>query len=174
MRWLGTFLLCMGIAACGGSNNFDDLNKFIKESGQGMRGKVEPLPEVSPYEPFTYNAFDLPDPFKPRKLNPIKGKGSGLQPDLNRPKEPLESYPLESLKMMGTLQRNKINYALVKTPDNTLHRVKAGNYMGQNFGVVTSVTETEITIKEIVQDSGGDWTERPSSIQLQEEQERKK
>jgi len=173
MRWPATVLLCIGLAACG-SSQFDDLNKFVKDSGQGLRGKVEPLPQVNPYEPFAYNAFELPDPFKPRKLNPIKGSGTGIQPDLNRPKEPLESYPLESLKMMGTLQRSKVNFALVRTPDNTLYRVKAGNYMGQNYGVITSISESEVTLKEIVQDSGGDWTERQSSVQLQEEQEQKK
>jgi type IV pilus assembly protein PilP len=173
MRWPATVLLCIGLTACG-SSQFDDLDKFVKDSGQGLRGKVEPLPQVNPYEPFTYNAFELPDPFKPRKLSPIKGSGTGIQPDLNRPKEPLESYPLESLKMMGTLQRNKVNFALVRTPDNTLYRVKAGNYMGQNYGVITSISESDITLKEIVQDSGGDWTERQSSVQLQEEQEQKK
>jgi type IV pilus assembly protein PilP len=165
MRWLLLMPLALGLASCGGGQ-FDDLEKFVKDSGQGMRGKVEPLPEVKPYEPFVYSAFEIPDPFKPRKLQPAKGGAN--QPDLNRPKETLESYPLEGLKMVGTLQQNKATYALIKTPDNALYRVKPGNYMGQNFGLITKITDTEITLKEIVQDSAGDWTEKMSALPLQE------
>jgi len=162
-------VICFSLAltACN-SGQHQDLEQFVKDSGQGLRGKVEPLPEVKGYEPFVYNAFELPDPFKPRKLQQAKAGGGGIQPDLNRPKEPLESYPLESLKMVGTLQQHRVTYALVKTPDNTLYRVRNGNHMGQNFGVITTVSETEIALKEIVQDSGGDWTERTASINLQE------
>lgn len=153
------------LAACG-NGQFEDLEKFVKDAGQGLRGKVEPLPEVRPYEPFVYNAFDIPDPFKPRKLQPVKGGAN--QPDFNRPKETLESYPLDGLKMVGTLDQNKVTYALIKTPDNTLYRVKPGNHMGQNFGVITQITDTEITLKETIQDSAGDWTEKISTITLQE------
>ena len=166
MRRVVIILLSAGLAACGGGHH-DDLEKFVRDSGQGLRGKVEPLPEVQPYQPFAYNAFDLPDPFKPRKLKPAGG-GGGLQPDFNRPKEALESFPLESLKMVGTLQQNKITYAIIKASDNSLHRVKPGNHMGQNFGVITAISDTEIAVKEIVQDSAGDWTERSTTINLQE------
>jgi type IV pilus assembly protein PilP len=176
MRMAIGILLIIGLAACS-SDQTEDLKQFVAESGQGLRGKVEPLPEIKPYEPFTYKAFDLPDPFKPRKLQPAHG-GGGLQPDLNRPKEPLESYALENLKMVGVLQQNKVNYAIIKTPDNSLYRVKVGNYMGQNFGVIAKINAENgaesVLIKEIVQDSAGDWTERESSLQLQEEQEQKK
>ena len=95
-----------------------------------------------------------------------------MQPDLNRRKEPLESYPLESLKMVGTLQQGKAVYALVKA-DNTVYRVKSGNYIGQNFGLISNIGDTEIKLKEIVQDTAGDWTERLSSLQLIDESERK-
>jgi len=167
MRRALAICFSLALTACNGGQH-QDLEQFVKDSGEGLRGKIEPLPEVKGYEPFVYNAFELPDPFKPRKLQQTKTGGGGLQPDLNRPKEPLESYPLESLKMVGTLQQNRVTYALVKTPDNTLYRVRSGNHMGQNFGVITTVSETEIALKEIVQDSGGDWTERTASINLQE------
>jgi len=172
MRWIAPLVLALTISACSGDQN-EDLRRFVNDSGKDLRGKVEPLPEIKPYEPFTYDAFNLQDPFKPRKLQPAKG-GGGLQPDLNRPKEALEAYPLENLKMVGMLQKDKVTFAVIKTPDNNLYRVKAGNYIGQNFGVLTKITESEAIIKEIVQDSAGDWTERASSLQLQEEQERKK
>lgn len=166
MRRAAIILLSAALGACGAGHH-DDLEQFVRDSGQGLRGKVEPLPEVQPYQPFAYNAFDLPDPFKPRKLKPAGG-GGGLQPDFNRPKEALESFPLESLKMVGTLQQNKITYAIIKATDNSLHRVKPGNHMGQNFGVITAISDTEIAVKEIVQDSAGDWTERSTTINLQE------
>ena len=170
------FILLLGflLAAC--SEEFQDIKDFIKESEKGLRGRVEPLPEVKPYEPFIYNAFDLSDPFKPRKTTePFKGAGaSKLQPDLNRRKEALEAYPLENLRMVGTLEQRKVIYALIKSPDNNLYRVKTGSYMGQNFGLITDVTEASLKLIELVQDSAGDWAERESSLQLLDEQERKK
>lgn len=171
MRGLLALLLGFALIGCGEARH-DDLVEFVNKSGEGLRSGVEPLPEIKPYQAFSYEAFDLPDPFKPRKLT---GKGGGgLQPDFNRRKELLEAYPLETMKMVGTLQQDKAIFALVKTPDNLLYRVGPGNYMGQSFGVVTAVTETEIKLKETVQDSMGDWTERESILQLQEEQEQKK
>lgn len=170
------FILLLGflLAAC--SEEFQDIKDFIKESEKGLRGRVEPLPEVKPYEPFIYNAFDLSDPFKPRKTaEPFKSAGaSKLQPDLNRRKEALEAYPLENLRMVGTLEQGKVIYALIKSPDNNLYRVKTGSYMGQNFGLITDVTEASLKLKELVQDGAGDWAERESSLQLLDEQERKK
>ena len=166
-------LLGFLLAAC--SEEFQDIKDFIKESDKGLRGRVEPLPEVKPYEPFIYNAFDLPDPFKPRKTEAVKGTGVGsLQPDLNRRKEALEAYPLENLRMVGTLQQGKVIHALIKSPDSNLYRVKSGNYLGQNFGLITEVTEASMKLKELIQDSAGDWAERESSLQLLDEQERKK
>jgi type IV pilus assembly protein PilP len=167
MKRLIMAALALSVAACGGGQH-DDLVKFVQDSGQGMRGKVDPLPEVKPYEPFRYEAFDLPEPFKPRKLKTATG-GGGLQPDRNRRKEPLEAYELEKLKMAGTLQQNKVTYALVKAPDNTLYRVKIGNYMGVNYGIVTGITELEVKLSEIVEDSAGEWTERTNSLTLVED-----
>lgn len=171
MRWLIIAALSAGMLGCSGGPH-DDLDQFVRDAGQGMRGKVEPLPEVKPYEPFAYAAFDLPEPFKPRKLkasNNVGSGGGGLQPDLNRRKEPLESYELEKLKMVGTLQQNKLMYALIKAPDNSLHRVKVGNYMGVNFGKVTSVSESEVQLTEVIEDSAGEWSEKQGSVTLVEE-----
>jgi type IV pilus assembly protein PilP len=160
---------CLGLASCGGEK-YSDLKQFVKEADALPRGRIPPLPDVKPYEPFTYDAYNLLDPFKPRKIEPPKGAGGTLQPDLARRKEPLEAYPLENLQMVGTLQQGKTTYALIKTPDNNLFRVKPGNYMGQNFGLIGEITESSIQLKEIVQDSAGDWTERTSNMTLIEEQ----
>jgi type IV pilus assembly protein PilP len=155
------------VAGC--SSEIDELKGFVRDSDKGIPRRVEPLPAVKPFEPFAYEGFDLPDPFKPRKLSaPKEGGGGGIAPDLNRRKEPLEAFPLEQLKMVGTLSQNKETYALVRA-DKTLYRVKKGNYMGQNFGLITDVNEAEIKLKEIVQDSAGDWAERQSVLPLLEE-----
>ena len=170
---LGASLL---LAGCGGESH-QDLRAWMADQGKGARGRVDPLPQIKPYEPFAYNAFDLPDPFKPRKIEPTKG-GSKLAPDLTRRREALEAYPLESLEMVGTLAKGKLTYALVRTPDRDVYQVSAGNYLGQNFGVILGVTESELRMKELVQDGGGDWTERTGTLQLIQSdtktQERKK
>ena len=153
----------------GCSSEMDELKQFVRNSDKDLPRRIDPLPAVKPFEPFTYEGFDLPDPFKPRKLSaPKEGTGGGLAPDLNRRKEPLEAFPLEQLKMVGTLSQGNDIYALVRA-DKTLYRVKKGNYMGQNFGLITDVTDSEIKLKEIVQDSAGDWAERASVLPLLEE-----
>ena len=154
------------LGAC--SSELDDLKAFVKESEKGLPRKIDPLPAVKPFEPFAYEGFDLPDPFKPRKLASKEGGGGGLAPDLNRRKEPLEAFPLEQLKMVGTLSQGPDTFAIVRA-EKTLYRVRKGNYMGQNFGLITDVTDGEIKLKEIVQDSAGDWAERQSVLPLLEE-----
>ena len=160
----------LALAVLGGcSSEIDELKAFVRDSEKGLPRRVEPLPAVKPFEPFAYEGFDLPDPFKPRKLAvPKEGGAGGIAPDLNRRKEPLEAFPLEQLKMVGTLQQGKDMFALVRA-DKTLYRVKKGNYMGQNFGLITDVSESDIKLKEIVQDSAGDWAERQSVLPLLEE-----
>jgi type IV pilus assembly protein PilP len=163
-------LIPIAVTVLGGcSSEIDELKQFVRDSEKGLPRRIEPLPAVKPFEPFAYEGFDLPDPFKPRKLSaPKEGSGGGIAPDLNRRKEPLEAFPLEQLKMVGTLSQGNENYALVRA-DKTLYRVKKGNYMGQNFGLITDVNESEIKLKEIVQDSAGDWAERQSVLPLLEE-----
>jgi type IV pilus assembly protein PilP len=165
MKRLPTLFIVLGLAGCGGGN-MEDLQTFVAEAGKDAQGKIEPLPEVKAYEPFTYNAFDLPDPFKPRKLS--TGGGGGMQPDLNRPKEPLEAFSLETLKMVGMVSKQGVIHAVIKTPDNAIYHVRKGNYVGQNFGLITQIGDTEVTLREIVQDSAGDWSERTSTLILQE------
>jgi type IV pilus assembly protein PilP len=156
----------VSLAGCGGESH-QDLRAWMAEQGKGTRGKLDPVPQIKPYEPFAYNAFDMPDPFKPRKIEPAKG-GSKLAPDLARSREPLESFPLESLTMVGTLEKNRAIYALIRTPEKDVYQVRAGNHLGQDFGVITGITETDIKLRELVQDGAGDWTERISSLQLQQ------
>jgi type IV pilus assembly protein PilP len=158
--------LCLILVACNGDEG-DDLDKFMSTAANDMSKGVEPLPEVLPYSPIQYNADGLlADPFKPRKA---ASKNGSLQPNINRPKDALEAYPLESLKYVGSMSRSKLTYALIKTPDNTIQQVKVGNYLGPNFGLVTAINEGDIVLKEIVQDDlTGDWIERSASINLQE------
>lgn len=165
-RFFPTLAAAVMLAGCGGESH-QDLRVWMAEQGKGARGKLDPLPQIKPYDPFAYNAFDLPDPFKPRKIEPTKSS-SKLAPDLVRRKEPLESYPLESLSMVGTLEQNKTVFALVRTPDRDVYQVRAGNYLGQNFGVVIGIGDGELKLKELVQDGAGDWTERSSTLQLQQ------
>jgi type IV pilus assembly protein PilP len=172
-RWMLLGLLASLLSGCWGEEN-SDLKAWMNEQSEGLRGRVEPLPEVKPYEPFNYDAFNLPDPFKPSKMELAKkGGGSGITPNINRIKEVLENYDLEKLRMVGTLQQGKIVHGLIKAPDGNLYRIRVGSYMGQNFGMVTNVSETEISLKEIVEDSGGDWVERNTTIGLDDAEQKK-
>jgi len=166
------------LAACGGEEQ-GELRQELATMTKDLRGKVDPLPQVRSYEPVPYNSKDaqskdLVDPFVPgRIVVAVAGSGGtgtgggGVQPDLNRPKEPLEAFPLDAIQMVGTLSQNKDMYALVRAGTN-LFRVRKGNYMGQNFGLITGVEESQINLKEVVQDSGGDWVERSTTLQMSE------
>src|SRR5437773_4587608 len=117
------------VAGCGGESH-QDLRAWMAEQGKNAKGRLDPLPQIRPYEPFAYNAFDLPDPFKPRKIEPNRGNNR-LAPDMTRRKEPLEAFPLESLTMVGTMQQGKTVFALVRTPEKDVFQVRHGNYLGQ-------------------------------------------
>lgn len=160
-------LLTVALVACSGSEG-DDLDRYMRDAAKDVKPNIKPLPEVKPYLALQYNADGvLIDPFRARKAI---SKSGVLQPNSNRPKEPMEAYPLESLKYVGMLSKSKLTYALLKTPDNAVQQVKLGNYVGQNFGRVTQITGSEIVLKEIVQDDlSGDWIERISTLTLQEE-----
>ena len=174
MRNLAIITAVLFLAACGGDQH-QDLKEELKGLTKDMRGRIEPLPVVKPYEPVPYQAFDLPDPFGPAKIElaiaaAAKSKGgvNGLKaPNTTRPKEPLEAVPLESLKMVGMLSQKGVTYALVRA-GSSVHRVKAGNYLGQNFGIITGIADNQIDLKELVQDASGDWTERKIALQLVE------
>ena len=123
----------------------------------------------------SYGGYDSKasvDPYNPKKLmvafaRAQNNSSSMLKPDMERRREPLESYPLDTLKMVGTLQKPGVTYALLLA-DKTVFQVKIGNYIGQNFGLITKVTESDVELKEIVQDASGDWIERPAKLELQE------
>lgn len=169
LRRLGAPIFAvMLMAGCG--EEHQDLRQFVQGSGANLRGRVEPLPEVKPYEPFSYNAADLPDPFRPRKIEALGSNQEIPKAAQREAREDLENYPLESLKMVGTLQdKNKKMFALIRTPENVIYQVRTGNYLGQNFGVVSMITETSIVLKEVLQDNMGSWSERTSSLQLLDE-----
>ena len=158
------------LAACGGDEH-GDLKQELTKLTADVRGRVDPLPQVKPYEPVPYTAEGQLDPFRPERIEVAQGSArvstSKLAPDVNRPKEPLESFPLESIQMLGTITQNAETFALVKAGTN-LYRVKKGNYLGQNFGVITGIDDAQIALKELVQDAGGEWVERASALQLVE------
>ncbi len=157
----------LALAACGGEQ-YGDLKEELNALTKEMRGVVPPLPVVKPYEPVPYQGVELQDPFGPGKIELVRGPGTGpKRPDESRPKEPLEAFALESLKMVGTLQQGKEIFALIRA-DVSLYRIKAGNYLGQSFGLVTEVSENEVKVRELVQDASGDWAERLGEIKLQE------
>jgi len=165
-------LACIGLlVGCEGEQH-SDLQNELNEMTQGFRGKVDPLPQVRPYEPVAYQAEGEIDPFRPDRIEVAAAPGSapkvgGKQPDRDRPKEPLEAFPLESITMVGSLTQGGESFGLVKAGPN-LYRVRKGNYMGQNFGVITGIDEVQISLKELIQEGSGEWIERSSSLQLQE------
>jgi type IV pilus assembly protein PilP len=165
-------VLCLGaLAGCEGEQH-SDLQAELDQQTKDFRGKVDPLPQVRPYEPVAYQAEGEVDPFRPDRIEVATaqggaGKVGGKQPDFDRPKEPLEAFPLESIQMVGSLTQSGESYGLVKAGPN-LYRVRKGNYMGQNFGVITGIDEVQISLKELIQEGSGEWIERTSSLQLQE------
>ena len=156
-------ILTLLVIGCS-SGQGDDLDKFMADAGKGMSTAVPPLPQVKPYEPLQYNADKvLSNPFKSKK---VSGK---LAPNLNRPRQPLEAYPLESLKYVGSISKHKLIYALIKAPDNSVQQLKLGSYLGTNYGLVTKITESALVLKELVLDqASGDWVEQTTTMNLQE------
>ncbi len=175
LRLIVVLTIAAALAGCG-SDQFSDLKQFVAEADKSSGGgaRVEPLPRADPYQPFVYAQAELEDPFRPRKIEPAKSTKGQLAPDLNRRREPLEAFPLDNLKMVGTLQQGSTVFALVRTPDNNLFRVRQNNYIGQNFGLIQEISETGMKLKELVQDSAGEWTERVTQLFLQDESEAKR
>jgi type IV pilus assembly protein PilP len=162
------------LAACGSSNR-DEIQAWMNAQKAEIKPRVQPIPEPKKFTPENYTQEGATDPFSKEKLTQALKRESAqstsnaalVAPELARRKEPLESFPLDSMKMVGSLMKQGQPVALVRV-DNLLYQVRPGNYLGQNYGRITKVGETEVELREIVQDAAGEWIERTATLQLQE------
>ena len=159
------------LAGCG-DGGLQEVRDWMKEVRAQTPVSIQKISEPKKFEPFTYSGKEELDPYNAAKLSVALAKlqansSGGIKPDLERRKEPLESYPLDSIKMVGTLEKPGLSYALLQV-DKTVFQAKVGNYIGQNFGMITKITDTEVELKEIVRDPSGEWTERKAKLELQE------
>jgi type IV pilus assembly protein PilP len=167
---LGTLIVML--SGCG--EGLDDLRQFVQDIRSKPPGRIEPIPEFQPYQNFEYTSQDLRDPFKlvdfrRPELNKedIAQLSNGIRPDIDRVKEVLEDFPLDTLRLKGTIDdKDGVKWGLIFAPDNTIHRVIEGNYMGQNHGRIISVSDQTIELTEIVPDGLGNYIERSSAITL--------
>lgn len=161
------------------SSDISDLEAQVSEIMARPGGEIEPLPEIKPYDAYTYQSMEAGarDPFEPfyiEKQKQVEQEAdTGLTEEMereikNRNREELESYELDSLKMVGTLDGTEENWGIIESPEGTVHRVKVGNYMGQNIGKITNIFEDKIELREIIKNSQGHWEERIAAIALVE------
>jgi type IV pilus assembly protein PilP len=158
------------LAGCTGSQ--EELQQWIDQQRREVKPNVPPLSAPKKFIPQPYLAGNAVEPFSAQKLTvaikqEARQSNSLLAAEINRRKEPLEAYPVDSMSMVGSVTKQGRPYALLKV-DNLLYQVKTGDYLGQNYGKITKITETDISFREIVQDAAGEWIERTSSLQLQE------
>lgn len=158
----------------GCSNELSDLERFVAAEKAKKPAPIEPLPQIRPYDTFTYQAHDQRSPFVPDTESAALGRdsgtagsGTGIQPNFDRNKEYLEQFPLDALAMVGTIEAKGERYALVTDADGAVHRVQPGNYLGQNHGKITSISETQITVTEIIPDGLGGWMENQAALSLE-------
>jgi type IV pilus assembly protein PilP len=165
----------LALSACGSSEQ-DEVTQWMLDQRAATKPQVQPLPEPKKFAPQAYTQEAAVDPFSSQKLTQALKRESQqpgtttaalLSPELNRRKEPLEAYPLDAMTMVGSMVKQGQPVALVRV-DNLLYQVRPGNYLGQNYGRITKVTETEVVLRELVQDAAGEWVERTASLQLQE------
>ena len=170
MLSLPLLLSALVLAGCGGPQ--DELQAWMEQQKREVQPRVTPLEPPKQFDPQAYVAVDGVEPFSTQKLT-VALKFEARQPnsliaaELNRRREPLEAYPLDSMAMVGSVSRQGRQYALLRV-DQLLYQVKVGDYLGQNYGRITGISETEVALREIVQDAAGEWIERTSSLQLQE------
>jgi len=173
--------LCGALGACSGGDH-EDLKRWMDENSKDLRGNIPKLPEVRPYQPVPYDVEGVLDPFKASKIEPESknrqnaGQGGAFQPDFEARdlrNSLLEKYPVESLKMIGYLNVNRRPIAVIQVEDK-VKQVKVGEYVGLDFGMVTQITDKEVVLRELIQDSAGDWSERTSSLYLQSKEGSKK
>lgn len=170
------YFLLMFLFLMGCNNSFNDLNEFIAHQKTKPVKPIDPLPQLKPHEVFEYNASAARDPFSNdlEVVDEVEQAAlavteDGRGPDLTRRKEFLESYPLDSLLMVGTYQQEEDYWALVVDPEGTIHRVAQGHYLGHNHGLVTAIYENEIQLQEWINDGLGAWRERSAAMALKEE-----
>lgn len=163
-------LVCVTLAACG--NDGDDLEAYIASVLERPARPLEPIPEVEPYVPSNYVAADLRDPFVPNEVfnadedEPDLEAYDGPKPIKGREREPLEAFPVDSLRMLGTLRKGQEQYALIRSSEPLVYRVKRGEYMGQNHGQVMLVAADHLVLKELFADGAGRWVERETTLSL--------
>jgi type IV pilus assembly protein PilP len=165
-RWIAPAVAAAALSACGGAT--DDLRAYIDEVKARPGGRIEPLPQIQPAPTFAYEAGVRRSPFVPdapqRRVSNDPNAVDG--PDRNRPREFLEQFPLDTLKMVGTLADRRASFGLVQTTDGLVHRVTVGNHLGQNYGRVIAISDSEIQLVEIISDGLGGYLERPAAIAL--------
>lgn len=173
LRLWAALLVALLLAGCGSSGQ-DELQQWMAAQRSQTRPRVTPIPEPKKFVPQAYLQDGAVDPFSHQKLAQALRREAAhpsnaalIAPELNRRKEPLESFPLDAMSMVGSLSKSGKLVALVKV-DNLLYQVRPGNYLGQNYGKITRISETEVSLREIVQDAAGEWIERAASLQLQE------
>ena len=158
------------IAISGCAESTDDLYAYIEQAKSATVGSVQPLPQFKPYESFAYSAAELRDPFGATRVEDEEESDKNLlSPDTTRPRQPLEAFPLDTLRMVGVLEQGDNLWGLIEDPKQVVHRVRIGNYMGQNEGHVTSISESEIFLVEIIPDGVGGYIERDASIAIGEQ-----
>ena len=165
-RWLAAAVAATALSACGGAN--DDLREYIDEIKARPGGRIEPLPQIQPAPTFVYEPGARRSPFvadaPQRRISNDPNAVDG--PDSNRAREFLEQFPLDTLKMVGTLADRRASFGLVQTSDGLVHRVSVGNHLGQNFGRIIAISDSEIQLVEIISDGLGGYLERPAAIAL--------
>lgn len=161
--------LVLSLTGCEG-DNLRDLRAYVEEVKARRAGPIQPLPEIKQIETFAYVAGDRRNPFSAEQAEEadMSTSTSGIQPDLVRHKEEMEAFPLDSIRMVGTLAQSDLSWGLVQSKDGTIHRVRPGNYMGQNHGQISRVLEDRIELTEIVPDGRGGYVERQASLALNE------
>ncbi|MET4161804.1 type IV pilus assembly protein PilP [Marinobacterium sp. MBR-111] len=170
-----TLLLLLPLSGCIWVDDTEDLERYTQEQRANPSGKVEPLPTFKPYESFVYEGASLRDPFRPL----IRNDGSerdftaedNLAPDAERPKEYLEGFSVDKLTMVGTITvpRSEVLWALIKDPNNEVHRVTTGNYLGNDYGEIVSVGERRLELVEIISNGRGGWMKRPRTLNIEEQ-----
>ena len=160
----------IALQACGTSD--DELQQWMTQQRSEVRPNVEPLSPPKKFDPQPYEMAEAVDAFSPQKLSvavrqEVRQQSALLAAEENRRREPLEAYPLDSMSMVGSVDKVGRTFALLKV-DSLLYQVKLGDHLGQNYGKITKITETDVTLRELVQDASGEWVERMSTLQLQE------